>query len=178
MDVILELGGNINRLYKVLELAEQYPQAKIVVSSEGGPDRCVAILRGAGITDDRFLFDFNAWDTVTNFTNTLKLIKSFRPKNVYVVTDKFHMKRSMAIANAVFFLSFIKLIPCPYMGSEPHDPENPKYVRDDRFRAWLWRLTGHLKYYPNVKDARMPGIGRDHEICVEQKYPVTKLWVK
>ena len=175
MDVILELGGNTRRLYKAVELADQYPQAKIVVSSEGNPDRCISILRGAGIRDDRFVFDFNAWDTVTNFIGTLNLIKSFRPKKVYVVTDKFHMKRSMAIARGVFFLSFIKLIPCPYMGSEPHDPEPAKYIRMDRYRAWLWRLTGHLKYFPHVKEDRMPTIRDDHQICVEENYPVTKM---
>ena len=177
MDVILELGGNASRLYKVLELAELHPQAKIVISSEGSPDRVVSMLRGAGIKDDRFVFDFNAWDTVTNFTNTIKLIKSFRPKRVYVVTDKFHMKRSMGIAQAVFFLSGIKLIASCYLGSEPHAPEDPHLVRTDRFRAWLWRLTGYLKFYPHVKDARMPGIRRDHEICVEQHYPVTHMFI-
>ena len=173
MDVILELGGNAARLYKVLELAEENTSAEIIVSSESSPDRVVAMLRGAGINDDRFLLDFKAWDTVTNFTETVKLIKSFKPKNLYVVTDKFHMKRSMAIARAVYFLSGINLIPCPYMGSEPHDPENPKYVRDDRFRAWLWRLTGYLKYYPNVKEARMPQILADEKRAKEACYPVS-----
>ena len=173
MDVILELGGNTCRLYKAVELAEEYPLAKIVVSSEGNPDRCISILRAAGISDDRFIFDYNAWDTVTNFVGTLKLVKSFKPKNVYVVTDKFHMKRSMAIARGIYFLSFIKLIPSPYLGSEPHDPEPTKYVRIDRFRAWLWRLTGHLKYFKQVKHTRMPSILSDHQTCVDEGYPVT-----
>lgn len=173
MDIILELGGNAARLYKVLELASEYPEAKIIISSEGSPDHVVGLLRGAGINDERFLLDFKAWDTVTNFTETVKLIKSFHPKNLYVVTDQFHMKRSMAIATAVYFLSGMRIIPNPYMGSEPHDPENPKYVRDDRFRAWLWRLTGYLKYYPNVKEARMPQIEADEKHAKEAGYPVS-----
>jgi len=173
MDIILELGGNAARLYKVIELAEEHTCAEVIVSSEGSPDHVVSLLRGAGINDDRFLLDFKAWDTVTNFTETVKLIKSFKPKNLYVVTDQFHMKRSMAIARAVYFLSGIRIIPSPYMGSEPHDPENPKYVRDDRFRAWLWRLTGYLKYYPNVKEARMPQIEADEKRAKEAGYPVS-----
>jgi uncharacterized SAM-binding protein YcdF (DUF218 family) len=175
MDIILELGGNAARLYKVIELAEEHTSAEVIVSSEGSPDHVVGLLRGAGINDDRFLLDFNAWDTVTNFTETVKLIKSFKPKNLYVVTDQFHMKRSMAIARAVYFLSGIRIIPSPYMGSEPHAPENPKYVRDDRFRAWLWRLTGYLKYYPDVKERRMPGIRADQKKAEERGYPVTKM---
>jgi uncharacterized SAM-binding protein YcdF (DUF218 family) len=173
MDIILELGGNAARLYKVLELASEYPEAKIIISSEGSPDHVVGLLRGAGINDERFLLDFKAWDTVTNFTETVKLIKSFHPKNLYVVTDQFHMKRSMAIATAVYFLSGMRIIPSPYMGSEPHDPEDPKYVRDDRFRAWLWRLTGYLKYYPDVKAARMPQIEADERHSKEAGYPVS-----
>lgn len=173
MDVILELGGNAARLYTVLELAEEETSAEVIISSEGSPDYVVAMLRGAGINDDRFLLDFKAWDTVTNFTETVKLIKSFKPKNLYVVTDKFHMKRSLAIAHAVYFLSGIRIIPSPYMGSEPHDPENPKYVRTDRFRAWLWRLTGYLKYYPDVKNARMPQLLADEEHSKQAGYPVS-----
>lgn len=173
MDVILELGGNAARLYKVLELAEENTSAEIIISSEGSPDHVVGLLRGAGINDDRFLLDFKAWDTVTNFTETVKLIKSFKPKNLYVVTDQFHMKRSMAIANAVYFLSGIRIIPSPYMGSEPHDPEPGELIRDDRIRAWLWRLTGYLKYYPNVKAERMPQLLADEKRAKEAGYPVS-----
>lgn len=173
MNLILELGGNPARLYRVIELARQYPDAKVIISSEGSPDHVVGLLRGAGIPDDRFILDFKAWDTVTNFTHTLQLAKSYAPGIIYVVTDQFHMKRAMAIATAVYFLSGMRIIPSPYMGSEPHDPEDPKYVRDDRFRAWLWRLTGYLKYYPDVKAARMPQLEADERHSKEAGYPVS-----
>ena len=173
MNLILELGGNPARLYRVIELARQYPDAKVIISSEGSPDHVVGLLRGAGIPDDRFILDFKAWDTVTNFTHTLQLAKSYAPGTIYVVTDQFHMKRAMAIAKAVYFLRGIKLVAEPYMGSEPHPPESEELVRYDRRRSWLWRLTGYLKYDKAVKDQRMPALLADEQHSRQQGYPVS-----
>ena len=172
MDIILELGGNPARLHSVIELAKQYPEAKIVISSEGSPDYVVNFLDQSSIPRNCFILDFYAWDTVTNFTETYDLLCSYNPERIYVVTDKFHMKRSMAIAQAVYFLREIELIPVAYMGSEPHDPEPESLVRSDRIRAWLWRLLGILKYYPNVKKERMPQLIVDKKHSIKQGYPV------
>jgi uncharacterized SAM-binding protein YcdF (DUF218 family) len=133
------------------------------------------MLEAAGISEDNYIFDYNAWDTVTNFTKTLQLVKSYKPENVYVVTDQFHMRRSMAIARAVYVLQGINLHPVPYLGTTSRGSEDDHLVKTDRFRAWLWRLTGYLKYYPDVKQARMPAIIADQNKCMEMGYPVTKL---
>ena len=172
MNLILELGGNPARLYRVIELAHQYPDTKIIVSSEGDPIGVHDMLEAAGITPDRYIYDFHAWDTVTNFTETIELVKSFNPAVVFVVTDKFHMRRAMAVAHAVYFWTGITVIPEPYLGSEPHDPEPTSLVRQDRFRAWFWKLTGYLKYYPDVKNARMPEIDKNKQIAIDLGYPV------
>ena len=173
MNLILELGGNPARLYRVIELAHQYSDTKIIVSSEGSPDHVVGLLRGAGIPDDRFILDFKAWDTVTNFTETKQLLRGFNPAKIFIVTDNFHMRRAMKIANAVYWLSGISLIAEPYMGSEPHDPEPNALVRQDAFRAWLWRLIGILKYDKAVKEQRMPALEADEQHSREQGYPVS-----
>jgi uncharacterized SAM-binding protein YcdF (DUF218 family) len=172
MNIILELGGNSLRMTKAIDLALQYPDSKIVISSEGDPVGVHAMLEAAELPSDRYIYDFHAWDTVTNFTETIELVQSFNPAAVFVVTDKFHMRRAMAIAHAVYFWTGITVIPAPYLGSEPHDPESNKLVRQDRFRAWLWRLTGYLKYYPDVKEARMPGLNRDKQTAIDSGYPV------
>jgi len=174
MDLILELGGNPSRMYRVIELAQQYPSAQIVISSEGSPDLVVGLLRGAGISNDRFVLDFKAWDTVTNFTHTLQLVQSYAPQVVYIVTDQFHMKRAMAIAKAVYFLRAIRLVAQPYMGSEPHPPEPSELIRYDQIRSWIWRLSGYLQYDKAVKDQRMPGIEADEQYARQQGYPVSK----
>lgn len=172
MDVILDLGGNVNRVNKAVELAQKNPNTVIIVSSENVPDVVVSLIDNGGISRDRLLLDYNAWDTVTNFTATYKLIKSFNPKKLYVVTDKFHMRRSMAIADAVYFRRGIELVPSPYLGGDLSREEPLKLVIEDFFRAVLWRLTGYLMYDPTVKEQRMPGLDADKRYAISKGYPV------
>ena len=172
MDIILELGGNTARLNTVVQLAKQYPDAKIIISSEGSPDYVVGFFDSNSISRNRYIFDFHAWDTVTNFTETKSLVRSYCPSKIFVVTDNFHMPRAVVIAKAVYWLSGIAINAVPYMGGEPHDPEPESLVNYDRFRAWLWRLTGYLKYDQAVKDQRMPGIEADKQLAIQRNYPV------
>jgi uncharacterized SAM-binding protein YcdF (DUF218 family) len=171
MDVILELGGNIARMDTALQQAKKCPSAKLIVSSEGSPDAIMQKVNNANLSWDRVLLDYNAWDTVTNFTKTLGLVRSYRPIRLYVVTDEFHMKRAMAIANAVYFLRGIKVVPVPHPSDKKNEPAS--LVRQDRFRAWLWRLTGFLKYWPDVLEQRWPGIVADQKLAEARGYPLT-----
>ena len=151
---IMELGGNPNRLQKVIELAAQYPDAPIVISSEGPVQQVIAIMDGAGISRSRWTLDYTAWDTVTNFTCTLPLLRKLNTTKVLVVTDGFHMKRSMRIATAVYFDNGIEPVAEP---SSPVDhQESRKLVLGDTARAWLWRFSGQLVASQDVYDARMP----------------------
>jgi uncharacterized SAM-binding protein YcdF (DUF218 family) len=173
MDIILELGGNVSRMQKVCELAEQYPNAKIIVSSESPCSVAVDMLRQHGIGNDRFLLDYAAWDTVTNFTETYGLIKSYRPQKIYVVTDKFHMPRSMAIAASVYLFDKISLIACPFFGGDLTYKEPLKLIVEDALRSLVWRFTKHLIYDTKVKDARWAGIRAEKQLAIGNGYPVT-----
>jgi uncharacterized SAM-binding protein YcdF (DUF218 family) len=155
-NLILHLGGNIDRLEKTAELAHRYPNAKVIVSSELPRNEVIQRLQLLGVELDRCCLDYKAWDTVTNFIKTLPIIRSVKAKKVFVVTDLFHMRRSMAIAKGVYFLRGIEPVACPYMGYGLSHKEPDKLVREDTLRAWLWRLTGWLVYSKKVYDARMP----------------------
>jgi uncharacterized SAM-binding protein YcdF (DUF218 family) len=152
--VILELGGNpTTRMPKTIELAQAMPEAFVLVSSEGDPAYCLNALKSGGIDPNRFYLDYTAWDTVTNFTCTVKRIQSLGCKELYVVTDGFHMLRSMSIATAVYFKTGIKLIPQP---ATPADhQEDKKLVIEDTARAWLYRFTGNTLFYQQVYDDRI-----------------------
>jgi len=155
--LILHLGGNLNRANKAIELANDNPDALILISSEGGDAAQYYLDRG--ISQHRIFNDTKAWDTVTNFTATYERVsEDFKPDVLYVVTDGFHMKRSMRIADAVYFLSAIKLVPSP---SSPVDrTEKPSYVKDDTIRAWVWKSLGILLYWKDVREDRAKyGIG-------------------
>jgi len=149
--LILHLGGGMSRANKCIELANIHPDALIFVSSEGGNP--LEYYSQRGIDPNRVFLDYDAWDTVTNFTHTYRRIKKqFRPDKVFVVTHDFHMKRSMRIANAVYWMTGITPIACPAGGGTEPEPEN--YVRDDTIRAWVWRLTRILFYWKSVREAR------------------------
>ena len=149
--LILHLGGGINRADRAIELANQYPDAKILVSSEGGD--VIGYYRDRGISEDRVVHDTSAWDTLTNFTHTLNLVRDvYEADEVYVVTHDFHMRRSMRIANAVYFLRGIT--PIPSSAGGPDRTELEKYVTQDTYRAWIWRLTGLLFYWKSVREQR------------------------
>ena len=163
--LILHLGGGMDRANKCIELAKIHPDAMILVSSEGG--NSIEYYAERGIDPNRVFLDNTAWDTVTNFTHTYRRIKKeFKVEKVLVVTHDFHMTRSMAIANAVYWMRGITPIACPSGGPDAYasNPDVPPYeepgniVSDDTIRAWVWRLTGLLFYWKSVRDAR-PGIG-------------------
>lgn len=173
MDIILELGGNVNRMKTVRALATRYQDAKIIISSEIPCQEAVENLTNYGIEHNRFLLDYAAWDTVTNFTKTYGLIKSYKPEKIYVVTDKFHMQRAMAIASAIYFTDDILLVPCLYMGGDLNHKEPFKLVLEDFGRAAVWKLTKKLIYDKAVKDQRWPSLRAEKQKAISLGYPVT-----
>jgi uncharacterized SAM-binding protein YcdF (DUF218 family) len=153
---ILSLGGNINRLDTALEVAKQHPDALIIISSEENPAGCLAKLKAAGIPKDRFILDYQAWDTVTNFTTTLPIVRDQEIGKLYVVTDLFHIPRSKAICESIYFGTGVIRNYIPHGTDDRKEP-----IWYDTLRAIFWRLTGHLLYDEKVKDARMPAIHTD-----------------
>jgi uncharacterized SAM-binding protein YcdF (DUF218 family) len=163
MDIVLHLGGNVNRTYKAAEIAAQFPLTKIIVSSEGGINQVLDIYKEKGITQDRIDLDFAAWDTVTNFTETKNKIIALQPKKLYVVTDEFHMRRSMTIARLCYFDTDIEIIPCSSLYNSPDVKESTKLVLYDAIRSGIWARTSHLLYDTKIKANRWPGIQAEEQ---------------
>jgi len=151
--VILELGGNIARMDKAIELSLASPGSWLVVSSEGDPAACLQKLQSAGVDPSRTILDYKAWDTVTNFTNTKPLIESLAPSELMVVTDGFHMLRAMSIARLVYFGASFSVTAHPSSPVDHH--ESKRLVISDTLRAILSRFTGNTLYYQTVYDDRI-----------------------
>jgi len=160
---IMELGGNTARLQKVIELAAQYPDASIVISSEEQPEQIIATLDAAGIPRSRWTLDYTAWDTVTNFTCTLPLLRKLNTDKVLVVTDGFHMRRAMCIATAVYFKNGIEPVAEPSSPADRH--EDPGLVFVDTIRAWICRLTNQLISDQRVYNDRIGAIQNDYYVA-------------
>ncbi len=158
--IIIELGGSTHRINKTIEVYHKNPDALILISTEGNPQLCLDMLKKGKVPESNYIFDFNAWDTVTNFTETYKFIRSKGTKQLYVVTDRFHMKRSMTIAQNVYLLTGVEIIPCESLEGNLKRVESDKLISDDFKRSLLWRTTGFLWYDKKTKEERMPDIER------------------
>lgn len=112
-DYILVLGNKLNddkpskallaRLEKAVELSEKYPKARIVVSgglSKGNSKSEAEVMRSYlvehGIAEDRIITEESSKNTRENMENSKDIIGD--GKTVIVVTNSFHMLRSLLIA--------------------------------------------------------------------------------
>jgi len=156
--LILHLGGGMDRANKCAQLAHEHPDASVFVSSELGD--VIGYYAERGVDSSRITIDLDAWDTLTNFTHTYKRIKEeFNPNTIFVVTHDFHMRRSMRIAKAVYWLRGVNLVASPSGGPNPYGPEYnfsepDRMTAEDEIRAWIWRLTGLLFYWKSVREQR------------------------
>ena len=170
---IIHLGGNVQRLNKAIETYHQNPGAFIIISSEDGTQQCVDKLNAAGIPRTDYIFDFNAWDTVTNFTATFDYIRKRGTKTLFVVTDKFHMPRAMAIAKIVYLFTGIKLVPRESLEGDLSRTESKAKVQEAVIRTTLWKFFGYLpgSNGPTYR-ARIDGI-RAEKTLAQAIAPVT-----
>jgi uncharacterized SAM-binding protein YcdF (DUF218 family) len=158
MEIILHLGGNYQRARKAAEIAASLPESKVVVSSEGGD--FYQYYDAAGIDRSRIIVDNAAWDTVTNFTHTYKLLRNLGCTRLFVVTDFFHCYRSALIAFACWGLRVpIYMVPNGFSLR----PEDEKYAMGDLKRALLWRFFGLLLFDKKTREQRQPGYKPSNE---------------
>lgn len=165
--IIIELGGSPHRLNKAIEIYKQNPDALILISSETNPRLCVDMLNKAGIPKDKYIFDFNAWDTITNFTETYKFIRSKDTKKLFIVTDRFHMRRSMKIAKNVYLFTGVNLIPCESLEGDLNRKESNSQVFNAFVKSLVWKFTGRVNKNSNSYKTRMTGIQADKLIAQE-----------
>ena len=151
MNIILHLGGNRNRATVAAKLAAKRPDSLVVISSEGG-DHGLPVYLEAGIAPSRIIVDMEAWDTVTNFTHTYKLLRELGITSLTVVTDSSHMPRSLAIAEQVWG-GRVPIDSAEYP-QDSYKERDATHIKWDRRRAWLWRRFGVLLYWISVKEAR------------------------
>jgi uncharacterized SAM-binding protein YcdF (DUF218 family) len=171
-DVIIHLGGDATRVYETIQTAKNNPSALIIVSSEDNPVWVDQQLQAAGISRDRYVFDFNAWDTVSNFTETKRWVMQQRPRKLFVVTNQFHMPRAETIAHCVFWKNGVEVVACPMADRTPRSEGWP-LVLADVARALIWRLTGFLIADGKVKADRMPSINQAKASAQANNVPTT-----
>lgn len=139
-DGILVLGGQPHREYMAARLARVNPQLHVWSSSGLGPEQAYPIFDALGISRDRITLDYEAVDTVTNFTTLMKDFQQKKLHHLYLVTSDYHMPRACAIATILLGSHHIAFTPMPVPSRQ--SAESPFRICRDMLRSWLWLATG------------------------------------
>lgn len=140
-EAIIVLGGEERRESFAARFAHQHPDLPIWVSS-GSPEGYAKLLFAKiGIERDRVYLDYQAQDTVTNFTTLVDRLEAQGINSVYLVTSDDHMRRARIIGEIVFGSRGITIKPVAVPTNRPPEAMS-KSVRDGA-RALLWLTTGY-----------------------------------
>lgn len=139
-EAIFVLGGHEDRERFAAKLALEHPDLPIWVSSGSPQNYVTKIFTNAGISGDRLHLDYQAKDTVTNFTTLVKELKAQGIDSVYLITSDNHMNRARIIGEIVFGTQGITLKPLSVPSDDSPEPIE-KIIRDGG-RSFLWLLTG------------------------------------
>ncbi|MFP4297767.1 MAG: YdcF family protein [Spirulinaceae cyanobacterium] len=138
---IVVLGGEERRESFAARFAHQHPELPIWVSS-GSPEGYAKLLFAKiGIERDRIHLDYQAQDTVTNFTTLVDRLEAQDIDSVYLVTSDDHMRRARIIGEIVFGSRGIIIKPVTVPTNRP--PESMGKSLRDGVRALLWLATGY-----------------------------------
>jgi uncharacterized SAM-binding protein YcdF (DUF218 family) len=141
---VLVLGGSSSKLERerlAAKLALQYPDLPIWVSSGSTNKNYVRrVFANAGINPQRLHLDYEAKDTVTNFTTLVDDFQFLGINRVYLVTSDYHMRRARLVGEIVLGSRGIDLQPVVVPTKKASETRS-KALRDG-VRAVLWVITG------------------------------------
>ena len=140
MIMILSLGGNKNRINTTIahskSLTAKGIKHFVVLTGLGETQESLKILKES-LKETEVILDVEAIDTVGNFTTTYKYVTQRKVKSIFVVTDDWHMRRSMAIAQAIYTGTPIQVKGVNHVESKRVDKGN---TWADVIRAISWRV--------------------------------------
>jgi uncharacterized SAM-binding protein YcdF (DUF218 family) len=138
---IFVLGGEEEREIFGAKFAHTHPNLPVWISSGAPPGYAKRVFKKAGVSTENLHLDYQAIDTVTNFTTLVDRFESKGITSVYLVTSDDHLPRARAIGEIVFGSRGIKVKPVTFVSGRPTEPLQ-KTVRDS-FRSLLWLATGY-----------------------------------
>ncbi|GCL39837.1 MAG: YdcF family protein [Sphaerospermopsis kisseleviana] len=141
---VLVLGGSTKRLERekfTAEFAKKHPNIPIWITGGSPPSYTKEIFVKAGINPKRLYLDYEAVDTVTNFTTLVDDLQARGIKSVYLITSDFHMRRACVIGEIVLGSRGIEFKAVSVPSKTAPEPIE-KAIRDG-VRAILWLVTGY-----------------------------------
>jgi uncharacterized SAM-binding protein YcdF (DUF218 family) len=138
---IFVLGGEEERELFAAKFARAHPNLPVWISSGAPQGYAKKVFKKAGVASESLHLDYQAIDTVTNFTTFVDRFESKGITSVYVITSDDHMRRARVIGEIVFGSRGIKVKPVTFTSARHSEPIG-KTVRDS-FRSLLWLTTGY-----------------------------------
>lgn len=143
-EAILVLGGSTKSLERekfTAKFAKEHPSIPIWISggSPKAPTKKVFVKQGVDLR--RLHLDYDAVDTVTNFTTLVDELEARKIRKVYLVTSDYHMRRASVIGEIVLGSRGIDFKAVSIPSDVPPEPIQ-KSVRDG-VRSILWLTTGY-----------------------------------
>jgi uncharacterized SAM-binding protein YcdF (DUF218 family) len=138
---IFVLGGEEGREIFAAKFARTHPNLPVWISSGAPSGYAKRVFKKAGVSTANLHLDYQAIDTVTNFTTVVDRFEAKGITSVYLVTSDDHMQRARAIGEVVFGSRGIKVKPVTFNSGRPSEPIQ-KTVRDS-FRSILWLTSGY-----------------------------------
>jgi uncharacterized SAM-binding protein YcdF (DUF218 family) len=135
-EAIFVLGGATERERFAAKFAQKHSGLPIWVSSGSPEAYAQKVFARAGIKKSRVNLDYQALDTVTNFTSLVDVFQAQGIGSVYLITSSDHMRRARVIGEIVFGSRGIQLKPVPV--PTQRTPEPPEKCLRDGMRALLW----------------------------------------
>ncbi|MGC1306232.1 MAG: YdcF family protein [Phormidesmis sp.] len=141
--VALVLGGSPEREQFAAHFAKTHPNVRIWVSSGSNPEYARWVFDQAQVPNNQWALDYQAVDTVTNFTTLVSKLEDRQIKAVYLITSDYHMSRASIVAQIVLGSRGIgfKPISIPTQ-ADPEQPETVFREARDGVRSLLWVVTG------------------------------------
>jgi uncharacterized SAM-binding protein YcdF (DUF218 family) len=139
----LVLGGAPEREQFAAQFAKSHPDVKIWVSSGSNPEYAEWVFDQAQVPNEQWQLDYQAVDTVTNFTTLVDKLEARDIDEVYLITSDYHMRRASIVAQIVLGSRGISFKPVAI--PTEHRPERPETVTReirDGARSLMWVVTG------------------------------------
>ena len=140
-EVIFVLGGEPLREQFAAKFARQHPTIPIWVSGGTPEGYAKRVFTKAGINWKQVHLDYQAVDTVTNFTTLVERFQAKGINSVYLITSDDHMLRARIIGEVVFGSRGINIKPVSI--NTGRSPESVDKSLRDGARAILWLATGY-----------------------------------
>jgi len=141
--VALVLGGAPEREQFAAQFAKAHPNVRIWVSSGSNPEYARWVFDQANVPNEQWALDYQAVDTVTNFTTLVGKLKTRQIDQVYLITSDYHMRRASVVAQIVLGSRGINFKPVAIpTKDEPERPETLARDVRDGMRSLFWVVTG------------------------------------